>query len=213
MKTTLYVIRHGESVANHMDALAGQMNVPLTPLGVRQARKTAEFLQDVPLTAIYSSDLCRAAETARLVAEKHHLSYTQLPELREINGGLWEGMSYKQIIADYPAEYRVWKENIGLAACPGGETTQEVQARAKAAIDGIVSRHPEEAVCLVAHGLMIRMMEGVWTDTPAERIRLIPFVANASVTVVEYRNGTGRILQRDLHEHLAELVTFMGVDV
>ncbi len=205
--TTIYVVRHGESVANHDNRLAGSRNIPLTVTGREQARRAAEFLRTVPLDAVYSSDLSRAMETAQTIAAVHGLPVIREPGLREINGGAWEGMTYPEIRAKYPEEYRLWADNIGLSRCPGGESALQVQARARSAIEAIVQHHPDSCLCLVTHGLVTRMMEAVWTHIPPENIRDIPFVSNASVSVVAYENGVGVLLQRNLCDHLSGLVT------
>ena len=205
--TTIYVVRHGESEANHDNRLAGNRNMPLTVTGREQARRTAEFLRTVPLDAVYSSDLSRAMETAQTIAAVHGLPVIRESGLREINGGVWEGMTYPEIRAKYPEEYRLWADNIGLSRCPGGESSLQVQARARSAIEAIVQLHPDGCLCLVTHGLVTRMMEAVWTHIPPENIRDIPFVSNASVSVVAYENGVGVLLQRNLCGHLSGLVT------
>lgn len=205
--TKLYIVRHGESIANHDGRLAGNRNVPLSEIGRKQAARTAEFLRDIPLDAVYSSDLSRAMVTAEIIAVAHTLPVIPEPGLREINAGVWEGMTYAEIAAQFPNEYRIWKENIGLSRCPGGESAQEVQTRVKMAVERTVHLHPDGCLCLVTHGLALRMMEAVWTHTPPEKIAHIPFASNASVTIVTYENGSGRLIKRDCHDHLAGLTT------
>ncbi len=205
--TTLYIVRHGESVANHEDRLAGNRDMPLSDIGRKQAQCTAAFLQAVPLEAVYSSDLSRAMETAAILAAPHHLPVFPEPGLREICGGVWEGLTYPEIAARYPDEYQVWKENIGLSHCPGGESALQVQVRVRSAIERIVQRHPEGHLCLVTHGLALRVMEAVWAQLPPDKIAAIPFVSNASVTVVTYDGAVGTLLKRDLHAHLEGLIT------
>lgn len=205
--TTLYIVRHGESIANHDDRLAGNRDMPLSEIGRKQAGRTAEFLRDMPLDAVYSSDLSRAMVTAAIIAAAHTLTVIPEPGLREINAGVWEGMPYTEIAAQFPDEYRIWKENIGLSRCPGGESALQVQARVKKTIERIVRQHPEGCLCLVTHGLALRMMEAVWTRTPPDEIAHIPFASNASVTIVTYENGSGKLVKRDCHDHLAGLTT------
>lgn len=208
--TTLYVVRHGESEANRKNCLAGNLNVPLTATGREQARRVADFLRGIPLDAVYSSDLSRAMETAQAIAALQGLSVMCEPGLREINGGVWEGMTYPEIRLKYPKEYRIWSDDIGLSRCPGGESAIEVQVRAKATIEAIVQRHPNSRLCLVTHGLVTRVMEAVWTHMPPERIRDIPFVSNASVSVVVYNGEIVTLLKRNLCAHLDGLVTTLN---
>lgn len=211
--TTLYIVRHGESMANQDNCFAGQRDVALTELGLRQAECTARFLQEIPLAAVYSSDLRRAADTAAAIARPHALAVTRCADLREIHGGLWEGLAYEEIIRRFPEDYRVWKNRVGLSRCTGGETVAQVQARAAQAVTAIVRHNEGKAVCLVAHGLVIRALESFFTATPLETMEKIPFVANASVTEVSFASGIWQLEQRDVHAHLADMVTFVSKDV
>ncbi len=211
--TTLYIVRHGESMANHENYFAGQQDVALTDLGLRQAECTARFLQKLPLSAVYSSDLRRAADTAAAIARPHGLSVTRRADLREINGGLWERKGYEEIMRRFPEDYRVWKNRVGLSQCTGGETVAQVQARAAQAVTAIAQSNEEKAVCLVAHGLVIRALEAFFTAVPLEEMEKIPFVANASVTKVSFAGGKWRLEKRDSHAHLEDMVTFVSKDV
>lgn len=205
--TKLYIVRHGESVANRDNRLAGNLDLPLSAIGRKQANRTAEFLRDQPLEAVYSSDLSRAMDTASIIAAKHKLPVIPKPGLREINAGVWAGMTYPEIAAQFPDEYQVWKENIGLSRCPGGESSLQVQVRVKKTIEQIIGLHPDSTICLVTHGLALRMMEAVWTHTPPEDIAHIPFAANASVTVVIYEDGSAKLVRRNYCDHLTGLTT------
>lgn len=211
--TTLYIVRHGESMANHENCFAGQRDVALTELGLRQADCTARFLQELPLAAVYSSDLRRAADTAAAIARPHGLSVTRRADLREINGGLWEGAAYEEIMRRFPEDYRVWKNKVGLSRCTGGETVAQVQARAAQAVTAIAQSNEGRAVCLVAHGLVIRALEAFFTAAPLEEMEKISFVANASVTEVSFAAGKWQLKKRDAHAHLEDLVTFVSKDV
>ena len=106
--TTLICIRHGQSEINLARRLTGQLDPPLTPLGVEQARRTAEFLRSQPITRIYSSDLVRCMDTAAPTAAMHGLPVIPEPAFREIFAGKWEGMTFDAITAAYtPGEAAV----------------------------------------------------------------------------------------------------------
>ena len=106
MKTTIFLIRHGETVWNRESRMQGYRNVPLSDSGREQAAKLADYLKNETFHAIYSSDLSRAAETAQLVAEKHQMPVIVFPEFRERNCGEWEGLTHDEVSRKYPD----WKE-------------------------------------------------------------------------------------------------------
>lgn len=213
MKTRLYFIRHGESTSNLITQFAGSLDRPLTPKGEAQAAATAEFLKDIPFAAVYASDLSRAFSTGAAVAHSHNIPLHPDRNLREIFAGEWEGETYAELERKFPDSYGTWRHQIGLARCPGGESVAQLQERVRACVEEIVRRHPGETVCIATHATPIRVMECVWTDTPLSRMHSIPWVSNASVTVAEYEDGVGRLLERDLHAHLGDLHTVLAKNV
>lgn len=211
--TTLYFIRHGESVSNLITQFAGSLNMPLTEKGIAQASSTASFLRDVSFSAVYASDLCRAYETGRFVANSHSVPIHATMQLREINAGDWEGKTYSQLELEFPESYGVWKKSIGLAQCPGGESVAQLQHRISTCIDTIVRMHPNETVCIATHATPIRVMECIWEGIPLSEMHTIPWVSNASVTIAEYEDGVGKLIARDIHDHLGDLHTVLAKNV
>lgn len=206
--TRLYFIRHGESESNIEARFTGQLDIPLSEKGREQARRTAEYLREVPLSAVYASDLSRAYETGQIVAEQHGLTAVPTPHLREIDGGLWQGKRYADLLRLFPDSYGVWREQLGLAVAPEGESVAHLQERVRAYVEAVVRAHFGEHVCIVTHATPIRAMECVWTNTPLMEMHTIPWVSNASVTVVDYDEDLiSRVVERDHHQHLADLHT------
>lgn len=211
--TTVYFIRHGQSSANLTQTFAGHIDVSLTDLGRQQATCTAEFLADVPLAAVYTSDLSRAYDTGCAVAKLHGLSVTMCADLREIYAGDWEGKTYAELEASDPA-YRIWMHEIGSATCTNGESVMHLQERVADAVAAIVARHPCETICIVSHGTPIRALTALLTDTPLDRMHTVPWSSNASVTVAEFESPRqGKIVSHDLHEHLKDLVSKLPANV
>lgn len=204
--TRLYFVRHGQSEANLQECFAGHYNAPLTELGHKQAARTAGALKEIPFTAVYASDLARAADTGRAVADLCDLPLHTTNRLREIHAGEWEARPFAELLER--DDYGVWMRQVGVAACPGGESVAQLQQRIRSVVEDIVRAHPGETVCIATHATPIRVMECVWTDTPLEEMHTIPWVGNASVTVAEYDESLqGRLVERDIHEHLRDLFT------
>lgn len=212
--TKLYFIRHGESVSNLITQFAGSLDMPLTERGRSQAYATDHFLKNTPFTCVYASDLCRAYDTGAAVACSHNIPIHPTNQLREIFAGDWEGKTYAQLEEEFADSYGVWRKQIGLAQCPSGESVAQLQRRIRACVEEIVRCHPNETVCIATHATPIRVMECVWTNTSLENMHTIPWVSNASVTIAEYdENGVGRLVERDLHEHLGDLHTVLAKNV
>ncbi|MBQ8683310.1 MAG: histidine phosphatase family protein [Clostridia bacterium] len=206
--TRLYFIRHGESESNIDARFTGQLDIPLSEKGREQAKLTAAYLREVPFTAVYASDLSRAYETGQIIAEQSGLMAVPTPHLREINGGLWQGERYAHLEEKFPTSYGLWRRQIGLAAAPEGESVAHLQQRVKAYVEAVVKAHYGEHVCIVTHATPIRALECIWTDTPIEDMHMIPWVGNASVTVVDYNEDLKpHIVERNYHQHLADLHT------
>jgi probable phosphoglycerate mutase len=147
--TRILLVRHGETDWNRDRRLQGHSDRPLNGTGREQARALAEELADEPLEAIYSSDLSRADETARIVAAANGLEVTSLRELRERHFGTWEGLSDAEIEQRFP-------EQIADGTLGDGETREEMDQRILAALHQIAREHPGGTVLVVSHGGPLR---------------------------------------------------------
>ena len=139
MKTTLLIVRHGQSQGNLSETFLGYTDLGLTELGERQAAALAVRLRTVHLDAVYSSDLCRAMNTVLPAAREHGLAVIPDRRLREIFAGEWEGVTFDEIARRFPADRALWKTNIGLSRPTGGESVTELTARVKEALDEIAA--------------------------------------------------------------------------
>jgi broad specificity phosphatase PhoE len=147
--TTLFIARHGESDWNRESRLQGQVDRPLTDRGRNQAAALMTQLVDAKLAAVYSSDLCRARETAETVAEQKGLEVECLATLRETDIGSWAGLTYSDVARRYPDGFEIWK--AGGQGWAGGEAYTDVARRVQTAIASISMRHPAEQVLVVSH--------------------------------------------------------------
>ena len=207
MKTTLYLIRHGESLSNVRSTITGISDVPLSALGHRQAACTAAYLKDTHFDALYASDLSRAFETARPIGESHGMTVTPDPLLRELNCGEWEQKTLEEIAQEFPEQFAVWKENVGQIDLPGGESAAEAQTRIVQAVKAIAERHAGQVVGITTHAMVLRLLISFILGKTLDEVKNVPFVSNASVTRVVYENGVFTMEDYGLDKHLGDLVT------
>jgi broad specificity phosphatase PhoE len=156
--TRLYLVRHGATRLAAEDRFSGADGVELSDEGVSQAARLGERLKAEGISAIYSSPLSRAFDTARSVASPCNLRVETHAALREISHGHWEGLSRKEVERRFPDEYASWEEDPFTFAPEQGESGVAVLARALPVIREIVTRHAGERVVVVSHKATIRLL-------------------------------------------------------
>jgi broad specificity phosphatase PhoE len=162
----LILIRHGETDWNLEGRWQGQTDVPLNARGLRQAELLAEKLSGSGLTAVYSSDLTRARQTAEAVARSSGLDVQLEPRLREICQGDWEGKLISEIQRLEGDISQKRSENPLNFAAPGGETPLQVQSRVLAAAEAILQRHPDGVTAVVSHGYALAVIIAHYRELP-----------------------------------------------
>lgn len=211
--TTLLLIRHGESEANRNNIFAGQIDPPLQQRGVKQAELTAKYIMDnYKLDRIYSSDLQRAYNTAMCLSKLSGLDVIKDKGLREMDAGEWEGMLFDELPVRYPGEFGVWMEDIGKAACPGGETVSELSKRVMNTLLKIAMENEGKTVAVATHATPVRVAQSIIETGTIDRMNDFAWVSNASVTVLVY-DGTWKVVRASIDEHLDELKTILPDNV
>lgn len=158
--TELWLVRHGQTDWNLTGRWQGQASdAPgLNDTGHAQVLTIYEQLKGIKFSAIYSSDLLRARQTAGLIAEPLGLTIVLEPRLREINLGVWEGMPSEEIETKYPKELAARARNSFDERAPNGESPREVADRVLMAINEIANKHFGESVLIVAHGISLAVI-------------------------------------------------------
>ncbi len=172
MTTTLLLIRHGETAWNAEHRIQGQLDIPLSPLGILQAARLAECLSNEPIDAVYSSELSRAWLTAAPVAERIGLDLIAEPRLRERSFGFFEGLTLDEIAERHPAEFAQWRARDPAWQLDGGESGAQLIERVLAAVADISAKHAGRTVVLVSHGgvldVVYRAARSLAWDAPRE---------------------------------------------
>lgn len=201
--TTLLLIRHGQSSTNAGRVFTGQLDVPLTDTGKEQAEKTAAFLrQRWEIDRIYASDLCRARDTAECLSALLGQQITCLPGLREVDAGRWTGRRLDDISGEEPEAFSLWRQDIGAAVCPGGESVTALAQRVKAALEQIAFQNSGKTAAVFTHATPIQAMQSLLRYGTLEKMKQFSSVGNASVTVLYHSAGGWTFGPVGMDDHL-----------
>ena len=156
--TRIIVVRHGQTEWNRVVRFRGVIDVPLNETGLAQARAVGRRLAPLPISAVYSSPLSRALQTAQAIAEPHGLTVVPHAGLKDISFGAWGGLTPEEVQEKYPDLLPRWFAEPHLVRPPDGETLDEVRERLALFVQEIIARHADETVVLVAHQVVNRVL-------------------------------------------------------
>lgn len=187
----LFLIRHGLT-AHTNERLSGWLpGISLSDEGRKQASKLAERMSPVKLDAIYASPLERTVETARPLASSKKLRLRLRDGVGEVRYGDWEGKKLRTL-----AKTKLWRQVMASpsrARFPNGETIAETQARAVAAIEKLREVHPRDAVAVVTHADVIRVLIAYYGGIHLDLYQRL-VISPVSVSILWVGEGTPRLL-------------------
>jgi broad specificity phosphatase PhoE len=204
--THVLLIRHGQSEGNAERRFGGHTATPLSPRGRRQANATAHSLRDEDLTAIYSSDLARAVETAQPLAKLTGLPINSTDAFRERSVGVMEGLTFEDAAQQHPDQYAALLRRDFEHVLTGGESYRQLLDRAWQKLDAIIALHKGGRIAVFSHTgticiLTLHLMGAL--DAPELRPVWI-MSANCGVTRFELRDdGFVRVLNLNDTRHLS----------
>jgi len=152
----LILVRHGDTVAGSRQRYWGRTDVALSEEGLRQAERVAARLGAEPLAAVYASDLTRAHQSAEIIAAPHGLPVTACPELREIDFGEIEGLTFGEAEARFPEVTRRWAAREPNLAFPGGEDVNSFSRRVGTFKSRLNAHADGQTLAVVAHSGTLR---------------------------------------------------------
>ncbi len=183
MQTRLILIRHGETGYNAQKKYCGYIDAPLSAKGEAQARGLRTKLAGIRIDAVYSSDLKRAVRTARLALGA--VEPVRVRQMREMDFGALEGLTYAQALERHPVRYKKWLEDpLKNPAPPRVESALKFKARIVGALKKIVAANRGRTVAVFCHGGPISVflasvlkIKDIWRYLPE----------SAGIRIVEYR--------------------------
>lgn len=195
----LILIRHGQTSWNLRKKYSGFIDIGLSKKGRLQAARLCERLKNEKIDKVYVSDRKRAIQTAEIVFKG--IKAEEVPDLREIHFGVFEGLTYKEAMKKYPVIYKKWLKDPFSVAIPKGENLKDFEKRVKYALRKIICLNRGKTVAVVSHGGAISIFinsilktGGFWNQIPC----------SASISIVGYKNGKARMLLFNDIAHLLQ---------
>ncbi|MBI3011367.1 MAG: histidine phosphatase family protein [Candidatus Omnitrophica bacterium] len=202
-----YLVRHGQTAWNSESRIQGYSDLPLSPLGHRQAKRVGVFFAAAHLNAIFTSPLQRSRETAQAIAagNGHGVVPIVEQELAEMRLGAWEGLTPVEVDARFQGAYQQWRVKPSSVLIPDAEPLEAFRTRVRRVSEKILSGVPEGECVVVSHGGVIAALLADFLqadyDALLRRVRL----DNAGITAIEYGVGTPHVLWINSTSHLEAL--------
>lgn len=156
--TRVYLIRHGHLINSHRGVYNGQRDIGLSLKGIARSITIARWFNDKPIRAIYSSDLSRARDGAKIIAVFLRLEVVPVNAFRERDFGLWEGLTPEEIQTDYRETWDRWIADPVETRPPSGESVQDMQDRIITKLKEVLELHRGEEIILFAHAGVNRII-------------------------------------------------------
>ncbi|HZY96352.1 MAG TPA: histidine phosphatase family protein [Candidatus Cybelea sp.] len=197
----LILIRHGPTEWNALERFQGRSDIPLSPAGLVDAHAIAAALRNERIDRIYSSDLVRALDTARIIGDASGTEIIADPRLREFDFGRWEGLTWHEIVAAYPELTGNRPTGARLYEPAGGETFAQVRRRVRSFLDDLQRQDPGARIVVVTHAgpLHAFLAELELTRTGGDFDRFAP----AGITRIAIDGRRARLIALNDMEHLS----------
>lgn len=210
-RTQLIIVRHGQTEWNIAGIRQGHLDSRLTERGMAQAKALAQRLARERFSALYSSDLGRAVQTAMAIADLTGHEIITDPRLRERHLGIFQGLSGNEILEKYPEERRMLRTLGPDYVIPGGESMKQQVERNVAYLTDLAHKHVGETIVVVTHGGVVSGFFRQTLAIPLDAPRRFEFV-NAGLNVFAYEEESWVLLTWGDVSHLAPGAASEGDD-
>jgi len=211
--TKVYLIRHAEAEGNIYRRAQGWFDGAVSAKGQRQIAALAERFRDIPVDALYSSDLSRTKATAGAILKYHPPELHTDPRLRELNMGPWENRPFGDLLYENPKLMHDFNDDPDAWFVEGAETFPQLQRRIREAVTDIAARHDGQTIVCVSHGMAIRALLADIMGVGSKEIFKVAHGDNTSVNLLEAEGDTLRIVFDNDAGHLTpDISTFARQD-
>lgn len=195
--TRLWLIRHAEIEAAYQGVFGGTIDMDLSPRGHEQAGILAQYLHRQPVQCLYASPMRRVQQTLAPLRINGAPRPVILPELREIDFGIWTGLAFHEVEGRFGVSPETWLEQIERAAIPQAECTLSLRERLEPCLRRVLQHHAGQEVALVCHGGVIRVLLSMLLGLPLPR---------TAAFKIEYASITRIVLEPEPELQLLNLV-------
>lgn len=203
--TRVYIVRHCETMGNHLKVFQGSNDFEISPVGEKQIAALGERFKDIHIDAVYSSPFSRAKKTAAAIAAPKGLEIIENEGIREISGGIIEGKTLKEIFENHKELEDAWNLSPQNFHAEKGESMRSVYNRVSAAFMEIVRENKDKTIAVVSHGAAIRNLFCFLIYGDIEKLIEVDWCDNTAVNLVEFDdNFKAEIKFLNSTEHLSK---------
>jgi len=185
----LYVVRHGETEQSQEEIFRGKKDISLNKVGKEQAARIGSFFTDKDIDRILSSPLTRAMDTAYCISGVINVPTEAVEELVDMNFGIWEGRTLKEVKSLYPQEFEIWTKSPQRLSLKNGESLTVVRKRVAKTFKKLLSKEQSNIV-LVTHRVICKLIILCFLNLPSSHfwdIKCDP----GSITLFEKEDNRG----------------------
>lgn len=202
----IILVRHGETKWNIEGRFQGQVDTELSERGIAQGQRAAIALAEVPIDAAVASPLQRSYLTCKMAADKHGIAVHKDDRLLEISHGLWEGKLADDVAKTYGHELALWRTEPEKVTMPEGESLEDVRIRVRAAFDEYTRTYDGQTLLVCAHDAVNKAIICDCMGVSVAHFWQIK-QDNACINVLEYDEGTWRIVTLNSTAHMGYLIS------
>lgn len=204
-KTTIYLVRHGQTEWNIKHRFQGHQDSPLTELGINQAQWLGETIQNDCIDIIYSSSSMRALRTAELIRGIRDINIIESDNLREINLGIWEGKTQEEVKEIYAEQFHYFWNDPEKFGVQNSETFQDVYKRSINKLQEIINENEGKSILLVSHTVVVKLIMAYFENRQTKDIWNPPYIHPSCLCKIEIEmNKTKIILYGDISHYREE---------
>ena len=204
----IFIVRHGYSLGNEKGLITGHYNCDLAEYGFRQAKLLCDYIvKNLKVDKVYSSDLCRAVNTIKPMAEALNLPIIKEPAFREMAVGEWEAIAFKKAKRLYPEAFDKWMNTDDGGHVIGGENWSDVQSRSVKRLNEIVKEDDGKNIVICTHGGVIKVLQCYFAGLSIDKVSDIDWVSNTSITEVWFEDEKYTVKRVSFDDYLGEIKT------
>ena len=208
--TTIYLIRHAEAEGNLYRRVHGWYDSLITENGCRQIAALEERFRDVPIDAVWSSDLFRTRTTAQAIYVPKALPLHTCAGLRELKLGAWEDRTFGAVRRSDPRQMELFNRTDPAWEVEGAETFFQLGDRVDETVRRLARRYPDQTVAMFSHGMAIRQFLGKVKDIPPEEWHAMPHGDNTAVSCLTFDGERFSIQYEMDNSHLPEEISTLA---